>query len=299
MKVSVIIPAYNAKATIDETLASLTSQTFQEFEIVLVDDGSVDGTADYVRERYPQVRVFSQANAGPAAARNYGVRESQGEWLAFLDADDAWLPWRLQLQLDLAAKFPDVGMFCGQTTDLVASVPAPSAEQSLADGFVQFLSVADFVSSNPVATTTVLLKRTLFLTCEGFDTQFIGPEDYELWMRITAHSAVGKLQYPVSRYRDEVGSLSRNHETFLPEVLRVVEKAYAPGGVLRGHGSKGRALAVQYMGASWMASESQMNGAALKLLLRSYWACPLPLQIPGKRRHLRTILLLAALKGLF
>ncbi len=299
MRVSVIIPAYNAKTTIDETLTSLDSQTFRDFEVIVVDDGSSDGTAEYVRQRHPGVNVFSQQNAGPAAARNYGVSQSRGEWLAFLDADDAWLPWRLQLQLELANKHPELGMFCGRTTDLVTPIKAPSEMQQIADDFVQFLSLADFAFSNPVATTAVLVRRHIFAACNGFDTSFRGPEDYELWMRIAGHTKIGKISYPVSRYRDEVGSLSRNFKTFLPEVLRVLDKAYAPTGILHGHGSKRRALAVQYMGASWMASQSGKACAGVSLLLRSYLAWPRPLQIPGKRRHLRTALLVKALKGLF
>jgi len=299
MKVSVIIPAYNAKATVDNTLASLALQTFQDFEVVIVDDGSQDGTADYVRERYPQVRVLTQENAGPAAARNYGVMQSQGEWLAFLDADDAWLPWRLQTQLDLVKKHPEVQMFCGLTTDLVTPIAAPLVTQQASDDFVQFLSVRDFAFSNPVATTAVLLSRRVFQECGGFDAQFRGPEDYDLWMRVATQSKIGKVMYPVSRYRDEIGSLSRHYETFLPEVLRVLDKAYASGGSLYRIGSKRQARAVQFLGAAWTAMESDAKWSGLILIVKSYLSYPLPFEIPGKSRRLRLALLSKALKGLF
>lgn len=298
MKVSVIIPAYNAKETIDETLSSLEAQTFRDFEIVFVDDGSVDGTADYVSQNYPDVRVFVQENAGPAAARNQGVTRSKGEWLAFLDADDAWLPWRLQMQMHFAKIHPEVRMFCGLTTDLVLPVEAPTLAKQEQLTFIEFLNIGDFAFSNPVATTSVLLKRSAFEVCGGFDTQFRGPEDYDLWMRVATHTVIGKILYPLSRYRDEPGSLSRRYQSFVPEVMRLMGKAYGPDGVLHGHGSIGRARATQYVGGSWMAVESGEQFAALRLLLSSFRACPMPLIIPGKPKYLRVALLMRILKGL-
>ncbi len=95
--VTVVIPAYNAERFLRATLESLRAQTFRDFQTVVVDDGSTDNTSGLVRE-YPEVRLVTQPNAGVAAARNRGVRETRSEWVAFLDADDLWMPEKLRLQ---------------------------------------------------------------------------------------------------------------------------------------------------------------------------------------------------------
>ncbi len=95
-RVSVIIPAYNAAATLAGTIDSVLAQTLKDFEIICVDDGSTDATLAIIKEYGDCVRLIEQANSGPAAARNNGARNSSGEYLAFLDADDIWKPQFLE-----------------------------------------------------------------------------------------------------------------------------------------------------------------------------------------------------------
>lgn len=303
--ISVVIPAYNACQTIGKALDSIAAQTVPVTEVVVVDDGSADDTVAVIQRDYPEVCVRQQANQGPAAARNHGVRRATGDWVAFLDADDAWLPWRLEVQLGVLGAHPAAIMCCGQTTDLDCEVPPPqdadapdrSAESAAASLESAVLTLADFAFANPVATTSVLLRRDVFDQLGGFDEQFRGPEDYELWMRVAATGEIRHVAYPLSRYRDEMGSLSRNHERFLPEVLRVLDKAYARDGVLAPLGCYRRAKANQYMGASWMAFAAGFRFAALRLLLSSLVIQPMPLAIPGKSRVLRLALLVKYLTG--
>jgi glycosyltransferase involved in cell wall biosynthesis len=107
--VSVIVPAYNAGRFIDETIASALAQTYQRREIIVVDDGSTDDTADRVR-RYPSIAYLRQANAGVAAARNAGILASRGDYIALLDHDDVWLPEKLEVQVSIAARHPASGL---------------------------------------------------------------------------------------------------------------------------------------------------------------------------------------------
>ena len=297
MKISIIIPAYNARKTIEATLRSLTTQSHSDSEILLIDDGSSDGTADFVRKQFPHVHVIEQANAGPAAARNRGTREARGEWIAFLDADDAWLPWRLELQVDCLNRHPECGMLCGKTTDLECEVALPPKDAAAREQLVRPLKLEDFAFANPVATSTVLLRREILESVGGFDESFRGPEDYDLWIRVANATPILSIDYPISRYRDEAGSLSRSHRSFLPEVLRVVDKAHSTGGALAKLKCKRRARAVQFVGAAWMAAEANERFAALALLLRSFAAYPEPLRIVGKSPCLRAGLLLKCLKG--
>ena len=270
--VSVIIPAYNAANTLRETLDSLDRQDSRDFEVILVDDGSSDGTAEMARELLPGGRVVSQPNGGPAAARNAGAAHAKGEWLAFLDADDVWLPWRLSTQLALAAEHPKVALWCGRTAGMQEEVPKPRSRQWTE------LGLADFAVLNPVSTTTVLLRNAAFHAAGEFDERFRGPEDYDLWIRVAAAATIGKIEIPLSRYREEPGSLSLDDRRFLPEVLGVLDKAYGPGGALRGYASKRRARATQEVHASWMAYRRRARGTALALLARSVleWPRPLP-----------------------
>jgi acetyltransferase-like isoleucine patch superfamily enzyme len=292
-KVSIIIPAFNAAATIIETLKSTQSQEFQDFEIIVVDDGSTDATVEVVRREFPDVRVIQQENTGPAAARNHGVAEAQGEWLAFLDADDTWLPWRLSLQLELAKQCPGAVMFCGLTVDLDDDngLTPPTTPPS-----TSMLDIKSFVIGNPVATTTVLLKKSTFDQAGGFDTLFRGPEDYELWMRIAKIGEIYKIWVPLCRYRCEMGSLSMDDGKFLPQVLAVLDKAYGQDGVLRPHGRKSRAKAQQYSSASWMAFCQGNRLRALKHLMLSFMNWPFPTKNPGSKPLLRLQLLIRYLK---
>jgi glycosyltransferase involved in cell wall biosynthesis len=278
-KVSIIIPAFNAAKTIVETLKSTQTQDFQDFEVIVVDDGSTDATVEVVRREFPDVRVIQQENAGPAAARNHGAAEAQGEWLAFLDADDIWLPWRLSLQLKLAEQHPEAVMWCAKTLDMDEDEPSPP---NVADISYSEIPLQTFTIRNPVATTTVLLKRETFLVVEAFDTQFRGPEDYDLWMRVVAQGKAFQIDFPLSRYRYVPGSLSLDDRKFLNQVLAVIDKAFSEGGVLKGLLPPRKAKAYQYESCSWMAYCRGDIRRAFKLLLKSYWFDPFNLKSGGK-----------------
>ncbi len=273
IKVSVIIPAYNSSETIGETLRSLAAQAYREFEVIVVDDGSGDDTAGLVERDFPEVRLVRQENGGPAAARNAGAALARGEWLAFLDADDVWLPWRLAVQMKCVNERPEVEMWCGRTV----GVNHETHETHEKEVKTFDLPLKAFVYSNPVATSTVLVRRELFAAVGGFDTRFRGPEDYDLWIRLAAKHKVVKIDMPVSRYRETPDGLSQDERKFLPEVLRVIDRAYGDGGELRRFGWVGRrqARAYQFSAMAWNARMAGRGGAAVRLLLRSVMAWPL------------------------
>ncbi|MGD9255575.1 MAG: glycosyltransferase family A protein, partial [Chromatiales bacterium] len=104
--ISVIIPTCNRVETLPRALDSVLAQTLSVDEVIVVDDGSTDGTADLVRASYPQVRLLQQPNRGVSAARNRGIRKATGDWIAFLDSDDRWLPAKLEAQFRLIEQHP-------------------------------------------------------------------------------------------------------------------------------------------------------------------------------------------------
>ncbi|SFH71564.1 glycosyltransferase family 2 protein [Planctomicrobium piriforme] len=172
-QISVVIPAYNAEQTIARTLESVLAQSFVPQEIIVVDDGSKDGTAELVARDFPQVTLIRQANAGPAAARNHGVRVANGDWIALLDSDDAWLPEKIKKQLP--AMKPGTALVHTHTKQDRCKT-------------TQNITFDVLWHHNHIGTSTVVFNKALFLQVGGFeeDRKFIGAEDYNMWLRLAA-----------------------------------------------------------------------------------------------------------------
>lgn len=273
--ISVVIPAYHSTKTIAACLDSVVAQTYLPAEIIIVDDASRDDTVACIEQwrktsSHASICIQLSQNGGPAAARNAGLQAATSEWIAFLDADDAWLPWKLAVQVAVLQEQPAVVMLCGQTLalrekDTVAYTPPKQLPEP------QQLTLLQLLSHNPVATSTVLARRDCLLAQEGFDTAFRGPEDYDLWLRLVATGNCLYLPLPLTRYRTTVGSLSMDDRTFLPQVLRVLDKAFGPAGVLAPYQRfRKRAIAEQFASASWMAYHRGDRKRALFLLIRSW-----------------------------
>ena len=274
MSISAVIPAYNAESTIVETLDSILAQTIPVSEIIVVDDMSPDSTVAVIQRwqsdhpNAPLILIEQSENTGPAGARNTGIERATGKWIAFLDSDDAWLPEKLAIQLAAVEENPGVTLVCGRTVPLDAE---DCGEWDVGSGKWREFSLKDFVSHNPVATSTVLMRRNVLLDLGGFDLQFCGPEDYDLWLRtISKHTSL-ELDLPLSRYRSTVGSLRMDERKFLSQVLRVLTKAFGEGGALNAHPEyRRRSYAEQYSSASWMAYNRGANRIALRYLLMSW-----------------------------
>jgi glycosyltransferase involved in cell wall biosynthesis len=170
--VSVIIPAYNAARFVSNAIESALGQTVAPLEVIVVDDGSRDDTADVVSRFPAPVRLVRQANGGPAAARNHGAREAKGEWLALLDADDTWLPHKLERQMTLA-RDPKVAVIYAMPAGHNQTRPATFEE---------------LWRRNCIDNSSALIRRSAFLELGGFDEDraIIGVEDYNLWLRLAA-----------------------------------------------------------------------------------------------------------------
>jgi glycosyltransferase involved in cell wall biosynthesis len=190
--VSVIIPAYNAEAFIAETIESVLAQTLTDIEVLVIDDGSRDGTAAVV-QAFPQVRYVHKANGGVSAARNLGAELAKGEFLAFLDSDDIWHPDKLRQQVQALREHPDSDLSrTALATDpqslanikaATASPPAP------ATGGAPHRLVTDFRSSFLApyfATSTVMVRRSAFMRAGGFDSKRRIAEDVDFYLRLLA-----------------------------------------------------------------------------------------------------------------
>lgn len=208
--VSVVIPAFNAERFIGETLDAVLRQTYHNIEVIVVDDGSTDRTAEVVREcaqRDPRIRLYLQSNLGPSETRNIAIAKSKGEFIAPLDADDIWYPEKIRKQVDCMLRFgPNTGVVYSWTAYL-------NEEGSLTGGFSArtdegrvFLRL---LCSNFIATGSVpLIRRSCLAEVGGYRPEFVGLEDKELFLRIAEKYEFRVVPEFLVGYRHVRGSTS-------------------------------------------------------------------------------------------
>ncbi len=205
---SVIIPVYNRPALLRRAIESVLAQTFRDYELIVVDDGSTDQTHSVARS-YPGVRCVRQQNRGVSAARNRGVAESSAPYLAFLDSDDAWLPGKLEAQYDFIVREPSVRVH--QTEEIWVRRgrrvnPGERHRKPEGDIFVPSLALC------LVSPSAVVIERSLFERMGGFDERLAACEDYDLWLRIALDHRVGLLRRAlVVKYGGHGDQLSARH----------------------------------------------------------------------------------------
>jgi len=195
---SVVIPLYNKEYNIEKTIRSVLAQTFQDFELIIINDGSTDTSLKKVEALNDQrISVFTIKNQGVSSARNYGVSKVQTDYIAFLDADDIWLTNHLENLNQLIEKFPDCGLYCAAYEKQYKSVTTPAVYKNIpkVNGWMGI--VADYFASsinNSIAwTSATLVPKTVLETLNGFDEAITlgAGEDTDLWIRVA-------LQYPVA-----------------------------------------------------------------------------------------------------
>jgi glycosyltransferase involved in cell wall biosynthesis len=200
--VSVVIPAYNAARWIAETLESVLAQTFQDFEVIVVDDGSTDDTAAIVA-RFARARYIRKQSGGPASARNVGIRAAQGEYVAFVDSDDLWSPDKLRLQIDLLRQSGVAWVYCDayafdDETRRTLFIFSKVRRQYSGDVLGR-LFLADFIPM-----PTPVIRRNVLEQMGYFDERGEiqnSAEDWDLWLRIAARYPIGLVNRPLAWYR--------------------------------------------------------------------------------------------------
>ena len=220
--VSVVIPLYNARDVIRETLESLFAQTYRDYEVVVIDDGSTDGSGGVVGAYGDRVRYIAQSNGGVAHARNRGIAVSRGKYIALLDHDDLWQREKLGKQVALLEAHPAVGMVVTDVEHIDRAGrpmnrlgPAYQPQHEFARLFVQ-----GFVPT-PSAT---LIRKALFEEVGGFDEQFnsAGMDDHELWTRIAVATTIVGIPEPLTLHRNreiKPADIALGHRPLLIEKL--------------------------------------------------------------------------------
>ncbi len=212
--VCVIIPTYNRAALLAASLDSVVAQTFTDYEIIVVDDGSDDDTAQRVASRDQSIRYLSQSNQGVSEARNHGLRVARGEFVAFLDSDDLWTPTFLERTVGHLRRQPEHALvFTGYTPTDEVGKPLSGRRKKLHGGDV----TADLFASTFIHTSAVVARAAIIRDAGGFDGRLTHNEDYDLWLRLSLRNRFGLIPEPLCLRRCHSNSLSRDGCT--PDVL--------------------------------------------------------------------------------
>ena len=203
--ISVVIPAFNAGGFIKRTIDSVLAQTYSASEIIVVDDGSIDNTAEVVKSYGGKVRYIYQENAGDGPARNTGIAAAKGDWIAFLDHDDEWLPDKLQLQMELLSRHPDLhwcatNFYKQSGTRRAAGVnPAAISKGLGARDYFESFFTAVYAKGCNFMTSTMLIRREVFEQAGVFDSCWLRGADVDMWWRIAYRfSRIGYLPRPLA-----------------------------------------------------------------------------------------------------
>ena len=196
MKISVVIPTFNRAETIARALQSVENQSFPPQEIIVVDDGSTDETAKIIATEFPGIRYYFQKNRGVSASRNFGVKKSQYEWIAFLDSDDEWLPQKLTIQTRAIAENPDSRICHSDEIWIRNGVCVNQMKKHQKFGGHIFQKCLPLCVISPSA---VLIHQSIFDDVGLFDESLPACEDYDLWLRVCSKYPVLFLEQKLIR----------------------------------------------------------------------------------------------------
>lgn len=217
--ISVVIPACNSEAFIAKAVDSVLGQELLPDEILIIDDGSTDATPEVIQrmitargDKKPRIKYIRQANQGPAVARNTGITAAAGDYIAFLDSDDTWLPARLKKQMAILQARPEAGLVCSgrfRVEETTGRKTIDCKGSKLSDDSYRDL----WTQGNYVVTSTVLARKQCFQEVGGFDEdrRVLGCEDAEMWLRIAERFAVAYVNEPLVEYLVRTSGLNRSN----------------------------------------------------------------------------------------
>jgi len=224
--VSALIPTFNSERTLEEALESVLWQTIGNIEAIVVDDGSSDGTVEIARRfeaRHPRrVICLCQNHAGPYVARNVAAQRARGEYLAFLDSDDAWLPDKIARQVQVMKASADI-VLC-HTGVVVVDAVGNVVDTGSIDPRYRGRCFAALLIRNRLATSSVVMRRDVFETLGGFDEAFPARGDWELWTRAARCGPIAAVDEALVRYRMHSRRMSLDTDRMRSYHLAIVEK---------------------------------------------------------------------------
>jgi glycosyltransferase involved in cell wall biosynthesis len=221
--VSVIIPAYNAARFVAQAVESVLAQSYRPVEILVIDDGSTDDTARVLEPYRDAIRYIRQPNGGPSRARNNGLAHARGELIAFLDADDVWLPDKLSRQVRCLEESPAVGVVHCDTYNLDEQSGARSRRATPRDDFAGNC-YARLFRGNQVTYSTVVIRRECLDRVGPMDERYTHAEDYDLLLRLARRFPFAYVPEPLAVYRLHDTNATRNAWRLVSGELAVLQK---------------------------------------------------------------------------
>ena len=220
--ISVVIPTYNRRQTIGRSIDSILNQTLFPSEIIVVDDGSTDGTSDYIQSNFPSIRLLQQSNKGVSSARNMGIRSSNSDWVALLDSDDEWFPKKLEKQVMTLSQNLDIKFCHTEEIWIRNGVRVNQMKKHQKYGGHIFNKCLDMCRISP---SSVLFHRSILDDVGYFDKDQKVCEDYDLWLRITAKYPVLYIDESlIKKYGGHEDQLSKVKDGIESHRIKVLEK---------------------------------------------------------------------------
>ena len=220
--ISVVIPTYNRRQTIGRSIDSVLNQTLFPSEIIVVDDGSTDGTCDYIQSNFPSIKLLHQPNKGVSEARNKGIRYADTNWIALLDSDDEWFPQKLEKQVMTLSQSPDIKFCHTEEIWIRNGVRVNQMKKHQKYGGHIFYKCLDMCRISP---SSVLFHQSILDDVGYFDKDLKVCEDYDLWLRITAKFPVLYIDEPlIKKYGGHEDQLSRVKDGIESHRIKVLEK---------------------------------------------------------------------------
>ena len=221
MNISVVIPTYNRKDLLKRSINSVINQTIKPFEIIVVDDGSLDGTETMIRRNYDLVKFIKQENKGVSAARNSGIKVSNGEWICFLDSDDEWKKDKLEKQINAVNDNPGYHLFHSNEIWVKNGIRINQKKKHKKYGGDIFEKCLDMCRISP---SSVMIDKTVFDEVGNFNENLVVCEDYELWLRICDKYRVFFIDEPlIIKYGGHQGQLSYSIESIENHRIKALE----------------------------------------------------------------------------
>ncbi|WP_428357113.1 glycosyltransferase family 2 protein [Methyloprofundus sp.] len=209
MKISLIIPTYNRCLLLKRALLSVFQQSRPPDEIIIVDDGSTDNTLQMLNDEFPQVSIITQTNKGVSAARNIGIQQAKGDWVAFLDSDDTWLAEKLTVQVRALQQASELKICHSEEIWIRNGVRVNAMHKHKKTGGWIFAECLPLCAMSP---SSIIIHRSVFEDVGLFDEDLPACEDYDLWLRISAKYPVLFIKQPlIKKYGGHEDQLSHKH----------------------------------------------------------------------------------------
>lgn len=204
LRISVIIPTFNREKWVTKAIDSVQSQTHPVHELIVIDDGSTDHTLQRIDEK--KVKILTQKNKGPSAARNLGARHAEAPWLAFLDSDDCWLPEKINHQVSYLKSHPESKWCYTDESWIRKGKRVNACKHHAKSGGMIFENCIPLCIVSP---SSVVIEKETFLKYGGFDEDLPAAEDYDLWLRLSLHHEIGYIAKPlIEKYGGHEDQLS-------------------------------------------------------------------------------------------